>query len=49
MTGTFINVTAIMVGGLLSVFFERHLSNIIKNTMIAGMGLFTTAIGFQMF
>jgi uncharacterized membrane protein YqgA involved in biofilm formation len=49
MTGTFINVTAIIVGGLLGVFFGRRLSDNIKNTEIAGMGLFTTAIGFQMF
>ncbi len=49
MTGTFINVTAIIVGGLIGIFFGRHLSDNIKNTLIAGMGLFTTAIGFQMF
>ncbi len=49
MTGTFINVAAIIVGGLLGIFFGRRLSENIKNTVIAGMGLFTTAIGFQMF
>jgi hypothetical protein len=49
MTGTFINVTAIIVGGLIGIFFGRRLSDNIKNTLIAGMGLFTTAIGFQMF
>lgn len=49
MTGTLINVAAIIVGGLLGIFFGRRLSNNIKNTVIAGMGLFTTAIGFQMF
>jgi len=48
-TGTLINVAAIIVGGLLGIFFGRHLSDNIKNTVIAGMGLFTTAIGFQMF
>jgi len=49
MTGTLINVAAIIVGGLLGIFFGRRLSDNIKSTMIAGMGLFTTAIGFQMF
>jgi uncharacterized membrane protein YqgA involved in biofilm formation len=49
MTGTFINVAAIIVGGLLGIFFGRRLSENIKNTAIAAMGLFTTAIGFQMF
>jgi uncharacterized membrane protein YqgA involved in biofilm formation len=49
MTGTLINVAAIIVGGLLGIFFGRHLSDNIKNTVIAGMGLFTMAIGFQMF
>jgi uncharacterized membrane protein YqgA involved in biofilm formation len=49
MTGTLINVAAIIVGGLLGIFFGRRLSENIKSTMIAGMGLFTTAIGFQMF
>jgi uncharacterized protein len=49
MTGTLINVTAIVVGGLLGIFLGRRLSDNLKNTVIAGMGLFTTAIGFQMF
>jgi uncharacterized membrane protein YqgA involved in biofilm formation len=49
MTGTLINVAAIIIGGLLGIFFGRRLSDNIKNTVVAGMGLFTTAIGFQMF
>jgi hypothetical protein len=49
MTGTFIIVAAIIIGGLIGIFFGRRLSDNIKNTLIAGMGLFTTAIGFQMF
>lgn len=49
MTGTLINVTAIIVGGMLGLFFGRHLSDNLKNTVIAGMGLFTTAIGFEMY
>ena len=49
MTGTLIDVATIVVGGLLGIFFGRRLSDNLKNTVIAGMGLFTTAIGFQMF
>lgn len=49
MTGTVIDIVAIVVGGVLGIFFGRRLSDNIKNTVIAGMGLFTTAIGFQMF
>jgi uncharacterized membrane protein YqgA involved in biofilm formation len=49
MTGTIINVAAIVVGGLLGIFLGRRLSDNLKNTVIAGIGLFTTAVGFQMF
>jgi uncharacterized membrane protein YqgA involved in biofilm formation len=49
MTGTLINVTAIVVGGLLGILLGRRLSDNLKNTMIAGMGLFTTAVGFERF
>jgi len=49
MTGTVINVAAIVVGGLLGIFLGRRLSDNLKNTVIAGMGLFTTAVGFEMF
>jgi uncharacterized membrane protein YqgA involved in biofilm formation len=48
MTGTFINVTAIIVSCLLGIFFGARLLDNLKNTVVAGMGLFTTAIGFQM-
>src|SRR4030042_639303 len=49
MTGTLLKFAAIIVGGVLGIFFGRRLSDNIKSTLIAGMGLFTTAIGFQMF
>ena len=49
MTGTLINVTAIIVGGLLGIFFGSRLSGNLKNTVIAGLGIFTAAIGFRMF
>jgi uncharacterized membrane protein YqgA involved in biofilm formation len=48
-TGTFIDVAAIIVGGMLGIFLGKRLSDNLKRTLIAGMGLFTTAIGLQMF
>jgi len=34
MTGTFITITAIIVGGLHGVFFEKRLSEKIKNSLM---------------
>lgn len=49
MTGTIINSIAILVGGALGLFFGTRLPERLKSTVIAGMGLFTAAIGIQMF
>jgi uncharacterized membrane protein YqgA involved in biofilm formation len=49
MTGTFINVAAILIGGLIGLFFGSRIPERYKNTVIAGMGLFTAALGLQMF
>ena len=49
MTGTFINVAAILVGGMIGLIFGARIPEKFKNTVIAGMGLFTTALGLQMF
>ena len=49
MTGTIINVVAIIIGSALGILFGSRLSDNLKQTVIAGMGLFTTAVGFQMF
>jgi uncharacterized protein len=49
MTGTFINVIAILVGSGLGVLFGSRLSEHLKATVIAGMGIFTAAVGMQMF
>jgi uncharacterized membrane protein YqgA involved in biofilm formation len=49
MIGTIINVVAIIIGSLLGIVFGTRLSENLKKTVIAGMGLFTTAVGFQMF
>jgi uncharacterized membrane protein YqgA involved in biofilm formation len=49
MIGTIINFVAIIAGSLIGILFGSRLSDHLKQTVIAGMGLFTTAIGFQMF
>jgi uncharacterized membrane protein YqgA involved in biofilm formation len=49
MTGNFINFFAILVGSGLGILFGARLSENLKTTVIAGMGLFTSAVGMQMF
>lgn len=49
MTGTIINSIAILIGGALGLLFGARLPERLKGTVIAGMGLFTAAIGVQMF
>jgi hypothetical protein len=49
MTGTFINFAAIIIGGLFGIFFGARLSENLKNTVVAGMGIFTVSIGITMF
>ncbi len=49
MTGTFINVAAILIGGAIGLFFGAQIPEKFKNTVITGMGLFTVAMGLQMF
>ncbi len=49
MTGTFINVIAILIGGGIGLFFGARIPERFKSTVIAGMGLFTGAMGMGMF
>jgi uncharacterized membrane protein YqgA involved in biofilm formation len=49
MTGTLINIAAVIVGSIIGLIFGAHIPNKLKETVIAGMGLFTTAMGLQMF
>jgi uncharacterized membrane protein YqgA involved in biofilm formation len=49
MTGTFINVAAILLGGTIGLIFGSRIPERYKSTVIAGMGLFTGAMGLQMF
>lgn len=49
MTGTLINVAAILLGSGLGILFGSRLPDRLKNTVISGIGLFTIAVGLQMF
>jgi len=49
MTGTIINVIAIIAGSLIGIVFGARLPDKLKDTVVNGMGLFTAAIGLQMF
>jgi cob(I)alamin adenosyltransferase len=49
MTGTLINIVAVLVGGSLGLLFGARLPDRLKSTVISGMGLFTAALGVQMF
>jgi hypothetical protein len=49
MTGTVLNVTAILVGSALGILLGSRLPERLKQTVIAGLGLFTLALGVSMF
>lgn len=48
MTGTIINVITVLIGGSLGMLFGSRLPERIRQTVVAGLGLFTLAIGLQM-
>jgi uncharacterized membrane protein YqgA involved in biofilm formation len=48
MTGTLINVAAILIGGALGLLFGARLPERVRQTVVAGLGLFVLAIGIQM-
>lgn len=49
MTGTILNIVTVLIGGALGLLFGARLPERLKHTVIAGMGLFTSALGVQMF
>jgi uncharacterized membrane protein YqgA involved in biofilm formation len=49
MVGTILNVIAILIGGTLGVVLGNRLPERLRQTVMAGMGLFVLAIGVQMF
>jgi hypothetical protein len=49
MTGTIINIVTVLVGGSLGMAFGARFPARIRQTVVSGLGLFTAAIGIQMF
>jgi uncharacterized membrane protein YqgA involved in biofilm formation len=49
MTGTFLNIATVLIGGTIGLLFGARIPDKLKSTVIAGMGLFTAAMGMQMF
>jgi hypothetical protein len=49
MTGTIINIATILIGSILGLFFGSRLPERVRETVMAGLGVFTGAIGIQMF
>jgi hypothetical protein len=49
MTGTFLNIATVIIGGIIGLIFGARIPDKLKSTVIAGMGLFTAAMGIQMF
>lgn len=49
MTGTLLNIATVLIGGLIGLLFGARIPDPLKSTVISGMGLFTAAMGVQMF
>lgn len=49
MIGTLLNVAAVLIGGAIGLIFGGRVPERLKTTVVSGMGLFTAAIGIQMF
>jgi uncharacterized membrane protein YqgA involved in biofilm formation len=49
MTGTLLNIATVIIGGIIGLLFGARIPEKLKETVIAGMGLFTGAMGLQMF
>jgi hypothetical protein len=48
-TGTLLNAAAVLVGGLVGLAFGSRFSDRTRQTVLAGLGLFTAAIGLRLF
>ncbi len=49
MTGTLINVSAILIGSVIGMLCGPRLSDRLKSALLSIMGIFTAAVGMQMF
>jgi len=48
-TGTLLNAAAVLIGGLVGLAFGTRFSDRARQTVLAGLGLFTAAIGLRLF
>ena len=49
MIGTFINIGTVLLGGIIGTTLGGRISDRIRTTVIAGLGLFTIGLGIKMF
>jgi len=49
MTGTLINIITVLIGGILGLLIGARFPERIRQTIVAGLGLFTGAVGIFMF
>ncbi|MBN1451472.1 MAG: DUF554 domain-containing protein [Anaerolineales bacterium] len=49
MTGTIINIVAVLIGGALGLLFGARLPERLKGAIVISLGLFTAAFGMKMF
>jgi hypothetical protein len=49
MTGTLLNIATVLVGGTLGLLLGSRLPQRIRQTVVAGLGLFTAALGIKLF
>ncbi len=49
MTGTILNMITVFIGGMIGLLVGSRFPERVRQTVIAGLGLFTAAIGIQMF
>jgi uncharacterized membrane protein YqgA involved in biofilm formation len=47
--GTLINIVTVLIGGSLGLLFGSRLPERVRQTVVAGLGLFTAALGLRMF
>ena len=49
MIGTIINIIAILIGGSLGMIFGTRVPERVRQTVVAGLGLFVAALGLKIF
>jgi uncharacterized protein len=49
MTGTFLNIATVLIGGAIGLLFGARIPERLKTTVVAGLALFVAAMGIQMF